>query len=257
MKDNIGLTQPIKKAFIEHFGRGIDEINPVTHALKVWQTRARETRLIICADRMVDDVQKLLSKYHQSGNKQSDKGIHSPLPVMLMAFARDVSTIDSAKGNMLANEQMVQLSQNGEYYKMRTDFISLRVQIAFMAHEAESAKALTSQMRLYFGRFNNNRFPIQWHFGGNDFTLSGSFDELPTSDDLADLPERSNITCLIWNANINAQIPYLSAPQPHEYLENGVLKGYPLLESVQADIHDKGKHLTHFTVNKDSVFATK
>ena len=248
-QDNIGRVLPIKKAFIEHFGRGVDEIIPVTKALQIWQARARETRVIICADRMVDDVKKLLDKYHQVGNKQSDKGIHSPLPVMLIAFGRDMDTIDPTKGNMLANEQVVQLVKNGEYYKMRTDFVSLRVQVAFMAHESETAKAMTSQMRLYFGRFNHNRFPIQWHFGGNDFLLSGSLDDLPVSDDLADLPDRTNITCLTWNLSINAQIPYLNAPKPYQYNENGLLKGYPLLNRVDVDLNEKGRDLTNGVID--------
>ena len=59
---NVGRILPIKQAFAAHLLNGIDEIIPVTDEMKKWLVRPRETRALLCADRMIDDVEKLLKK---------------------------------------------------------------------------------------------------------------------------------------------------------------------------------------------------
>lgn len=237
-KDNIGRDFAIKEAFARHFLKGIDEVMPVTREMESWLGRERQYRAAVCADRMIDDVEKLLAKYHQSANG-AENGINSPLPMILIAFAKDNQPIAPDKGFALANPRMVQLAENGEHYKMRVDHIEKRVQIAFLAHTSETAKAMTSQMRLYFQRYGKYRFPVSWHFGGYDFTLTASLQEIPVTDDLADLPERTNLTVLTWNLILQCQIPYLSAPLPAEYTDDGKRKGYGTLTRVEFEFHGK------------------
>lgn len=239
LKDNIGRILPIKQAFAAHLLRGIDEIVPVTDEMKKWLTRPRETRALLCADRMIDDVEKLLKKYHDTP-KGSENGIHAPLPVMLVAFGKDAPPISADRNRLLPNPKMVQLAENGEFYQMRTDFIEQRVQIAFFAHTSETAKAMTSQMRLYLARFNQFQFPVAWRFGGYDFELFANLTEMPASDELADLADRTNLTVLTWTLTLECQIPYLNAPQPHELTDDGKhLKGYPPLARVHFNVSDK------------------
>ncbi len=235
----IGRTLPIKQAFAGHFLRGIDEIVPVTDEMVKWLSRPRESLALVCADRMIDDVEKLLKKYHDT-SKGSSNGIHAPFPVILVAFGKDAPPIAADRNRLLPNPQLVQLAEHGEYYKMRCDFIEQRVQIAFFAHTSETAKAMTSQMRLYFARFRNFHFPIKWQFGGYDFELIGNITEMPASDELADLSDRTNLTILTWTLVIECQVPYLTAPTPHELTDDGnYLKGYKALNRVDFDVNGR------------------
>lgn len=235
---NIGRTLPMKQAFCAHFLRGIDEVVAVTDEMRNWLSRPRHERAVLCADRMIDDVEKLLKKYHDTP-KGSESGIHAPLPVILIAFAKDHQAIEPDRNRATPNPEMVQLAENGEFYKMRTDFVSQRVQVAFFAHTSETAKAMTSQMRLYFQRFDQVHFPVAWRFGGYDFELTATMTDMPPSDDLADLADRTNLTVLTWTFQIEYQIPYLSAPVPHETTPNGKLKGFEPLNRVHFDVNGK------------------
>lgn len=228
--DNIGRDFAFKEAFIRHLLKATDEIIPVTKELQVYMQRDRTHRVAVCADRMIDDAQKLLDKYNQT-LKGANHGIHSPLPVILVAFSKDNQPIAADRGEALSYPRLMQLGDEfSQYYKMRMDHVEKRVQIAFFAHTSETAKSLTSQIRLYFQRFNYYRYPIAWHFGGYDFELTGSFQEFPVPDEVADLAERTNLTILVWNLTAQFQIPYLTAPEPHEYIQDNegreVLKGY-------------------------------
>lgn len=236
---NIGRILPIKQAFAAHLLRGIDEIIPVTDEMRNWLARPREQRAFLCADRMIDDVEKLLKKYHDTP-KGSLNGIHAPLPVMLVAFGKDAPPIAADRNSLLPNPQLVQLAENGEYYKMRCDFVEQRVQIAFFAHTSETAKAMTSQMRLYLARFARFQFPVMWQFGGYNFELSANLTDVPAGDELADLSDRTNLTVLTWTITLECQIPYLTAPQPHQLTDDGThLKGYPPLQRVYFDVNGK------------------
>lgn len=226
--DNIGRDIPLKEAFLRHWLNGVAEIAPVTRELEAFKQRAPHLQTLVCAERMVDDVAKMLDKYHQSA-KDADSGIHSPFPVMLVAFANH-QPIASDKGVAVANPCTVRLG--GQWYKMRTDFVERRVQIAFFAHTGETARAMTSQMRLYWLRFNQQRFAVQWRFGGHEFDLTASAQDIPVTDDLADLPDRSNLTVLLWNMTLQYQMPYVSAPEPARYDATGKRAGYPEIQRV-------------------------
>lgn len=235
-KHNIGRDFAIKEAFAKHLLKAVDEIIPVTRELRALMQRERAYRVAICADRMVDDASKLLEKYNQEV-KNGQYGIHSPLPIILIAFAKENQPISVDRGLALPNPKPAQLGdKNSQWYLMRADHIEKRVQIAFFAHTSESAKALTSQIRLYLQKYGNYRFPVTWHFGGYDFDLTASFQEIPITDDVADLPERTNLTVLLWNLTVQCQIPYLKAPEPHQYITdehgNQVIKGYGINQSL-------------------------
>lgn len=232
MNSNIGRSFAIKEAFVAHLMRGVDEIIPTDQAIQTWLNRERHTRVAICADRMIDDVQKLLAQYRQGGKN----GIHAPIPMILVAFGKDFQAVEATKSLSTPNHDYVQFEPHGQVYKMRTDHILMRCQLAFFAHTSETAKSITSQLRLYFSRFQKYRFPVHWHFGGYDFDLTASLQEPPFSDEIADLPERGNLTVLTWTINIQAQMPYLNAPMPHTLTIDGKIKGYLGVQTV---------HLSH------------
>lgn len=92
-----------------------------------------------------------------------------------------------------------------------------------------------------------------WQFGGYDFQLTAALPEVPASDDLADLADRSNLTVLTWSLNLECQIPYLSAPMPHELTDDGKhLKGYQTIKRVDLYLHHNNHKnvFTHGVVDK-------
>lgn len=245
-KDNIGRDFVVKEAFAKHLLNAVDTVIPVTRELEAFMQRERSYRVAVCADRMVDDAAKLLEKYNQEV-KNGQYGIHSPLPVILVAFAKDNQPISVDRGMALPNPKMTQLGdKDSQWYSIRTDHIEKRVQLAFFAHTSESAKAITSQVRLFFQRYGNYRFPVKWHFGGYDFDLTASFQDIPVTDDVADFPERTNLTVLLWNLTLQFQMPYLEAPKPHVYITdsmgNRVLRGYSPNESSNISMRVMPRH---------------
>lgn len=233
-QDNIGRDLPIQQAFATWLMKGIDELIPVTDELRIYLKRERRLRAGVCQGRMIDDVEKLLNKYHQSENGLT-MGINSPFPVILIAFARENNQLSSWTA-WTANWEYARI--NEQYFPFRTDHIEKRVQVAFFAHTPETAKALTSQMRLYCQQFRNNRFPVLWRFGGHEFELTASFNDLPM-DVLADIPDRTNLTVFTWDFTIQAQIPYLKTPENPEYDENGRLKGFKTVKRVDVELYCK------------------
>ncbi len=238
--DSIGRMEPVKAAFLQYLLKGVDELIPVTPALVAYSKRQRETKVGVCPARMVDQVEELLKQYQRSPNDDSAtrKGINAPLPVLLVAFAKDANPIAPDRGISIPNEQWVRLENDpfAELYRMRLDHVENRVQIAFIAHEDESTKALTSQMRLYLQKFSNHRWPIEWHFGGNDFSTTCSLESYEPMDEVADLPDRTNLTILLWNITLNFQIPYLRAPDNDKYNKDGKRVGYTPVREVNVTV---------------------
>lgn len=251
-KDNIGRDIVAKEYFIRHFMKAVDTIIPVTRELESFMARDRAYRVGVCADRMIDDASKLLEKYHQT-LKNGKHGIHSPFPMILVAFSKDNQPISPDRGMAIPYQRYTQLGDgNSQVYKMMSDFVEKRVQLAFFAHTSETAKAMTSQIRLYLQRYGNYRFPINWHFGGYEFELTGSFQDIPVADEIADIPERTNITVLVWNITMQFQIPYLQAPEPKRIItdKNGleVVEGYPFTKGIIIDYFDD---LRNFQVRRE------
>lgn len=235
MINTTGRTLPIKEAFARHFLRGIDEAYAATEEMRDWLNRDRATRALLCADRMIDDAEKLLNSY-QEKNKGQEKGLHTPLPVILIAFGRDTQPASPDRLRPLPNPEYVQLAEQGETYQWRVDFVEQRVQIAFFAHTAETARAMTSQMRLFFQRYGNNRFPVRWQFGGYEFDLTASIQDLPASDDIADLDGRTNLTVLTWTFTLDYQIPHITAPTPHELTNSGKIRGFKVVTQTGVEV---------------------
>lgn len=259
-QDNIGRDLPLKTAFANHWVKAMGEILPVTRELENLIARKPEHRAYIVADRMIDDVEKLLAKYHQS-EKDGEYGIHAPLPVMLIAFAKDNNPISKDRGRASARWEYVQLDCSGDksapFYKWRLDYVEKRVQIAFFAKTSESAKSITSQMRLFLQRFQNYRFPVTWHFGGYDFNLTATIQEIPVVDMVADLPNRQNLTVLTWDLIVEFQIPYIQAPRPLMIIQDGKHKGkyqgFPdILQEVSGNIKIRANTLLKDTFHQQN-----
>lgn len=236
---NTGRFLTVKTAFNRHLLNAVASIQPSTREIEPFVRRSADGKVKIADGRMIDAAQDLLDSYRKKDNS-GEQGINAPLPVIIVAFAHDANPIAPDRGYSVANNQLVTFEANDRqyHYRMRLAHLENRVQVAFFAETIETAKAMTTQVRLWFQQFGKRRFPIEWKFGGHTFELTGTFEDIEPADEIADLGERTDVVAAIWNLNVNFQMPYLSAPEPYQFDENGYLIGYPLVKDVFMDIQD-------------------
>lgn len=212
MPNNLGRYDVIKAAFAAHILKGLNQISPVTPALKAYQQRENHSKLAVCEDRMVDKAEELLAQYQKAGARHLD----APLPVVLLAFAKETSPIAPDRGMSIANSVIVALSPNEgpPYYKARFDHVEARAQLAYVTHESETARAMVSQMRLYLNAFESHRWLLDWQYNDESFSTTCSLESYEPMDEPIDVDGRNNLTILVWNLTLNCQMPYLDEPVP-------------------------------------------
>ena len=212
MHTNLGRYEVIKSAFAAHILKGLNGIFAVTPALVSYQVREPARKLAVCDDRMVDKAEELLAQYQKAGANN----LNAPLPMVLLAFAKDMSPIAPDRGQSIANPVTIALTDEAAppYYKARFDHSEARAQLAFIAHESETARAMVSQMRLYLDTFEAHRWPLQWMYKNQPFTTTCSLESYEPMDEPVDVEGRNNITILVWNLTLNFQMPYLDDNVP-------------------------------------------
>lgn len=206
MHTNLGRYDVVKAAFAAHIIKGLDGLMPVTPAMEAYGQRERMTKLAVCQDRMVDKAEELLAQYQKAGSPN----LNAPLPVVLLAFAKETDPIAPDRGLSIANPVTVALTEEAAppYYKARFDHVEARAQLAYVAHESETARAMVSQMRLYLNSFRAHRWPLNWLYKGQPFTTTCTLESYEPMGEPVDM-ERTNITMLLWNVTLNVQMPYL------------------------------------------------
>lgn len=213
---NLGRYEVIKAAFAAHILSGLHGLQPVTPALSGYVQREPMGKLAVCQDRMVDKAEELLAQYQRAGGQ----AMGAPLPMVLLAFAKDLNSISPDRGQSVSDPVLLAVSDQStarpypRHYRARFDHVEARVQLAFIAHESETARAMTSQMRLYINQFTTHRWPLQWRHAGEAFTTTGSLESYEPMDEAVDVAGRTNLTVLVWNLTLNAQLPYLEGDVP-------------------------------------------
>ncbi|TDR30690.1 hypothetical protein [Hydromonas duriensis] len=212
MHSNLGRYDVIKSAFAAYILKGLNRLLPVTPALQAYQQRQDMAKLAVCEDRMVDKAEELLAQYQKTGTRH----LEAPLPVVLLAFAKEMSPIAPDRGQSIANPVIVSLTEapTVTYYKARFDHVEARAQLAYVTHESETARAMVSQMRLYLNAFESHRWPIVWTHNGQTFTTTCSLESYEPMDEPVDVEGRNNLSILVWNLTLNCQMPYLDDHVP-------------------------------------------
>lgn len=211
MHTNLGRFDVVKTAFAAHILKGLDSLMPVTPAMEAYGQRERMTKLAVCQDRMVDKAEELLAQYQKAGASN----LNAPLPVVLLAFAKETDPIAPDRGQPVPNPVTIALNDSPDptYYKARFDHVEARAQLAYVAHESETARAMVSQMRLYLNSFRAHRWPLHWQYKGQPFTTTCTLESYEPMGEPVDM-ERTNITMLLWNVTLNFQMPYLDDKVP-------------------------------------------
>ena len=132
---------------------------------------------------------------------------------MFIAFAKETAPIPADRGRSVADVQNLELTEKSGYYNVRMQHKEWRCQLVFIAHEHETATAMTDQMRLYIQRFNNHRWPIDWHHDGHDFQTLGTFEDgFEPADMVIDVDGgRKNLIIYAWDLTLNYVLPFIGA----------------------------------------------
>lgn len=224
VKNNTGRSIQVKEAFARYLLSGIDEFLPLTPALERYIQRDRKFKLMVCPSRMIDDVQDMLNTYRRS-NDETGRAIDSPLPVIFLAFAKETAPIPTDRGRSVADPQTLKLSKDSEFYRVRMQHKEWRCQLAFIAHEHETAQAMTDQLRLFIQRFENHRWKIDWHHDGIDFQTTCTLEEgFEPADMVVDVDGgRKNSIIYTWDLNLNFILPFVDEV-PVRVLQNETTK---------------------------------
>lgn len=249
VEDNTGRFLTVRNAFVRHFREAVRSIRPVTPNLQEFVQKPLKFRLMIAEDRMIDKVEEMLELYQKSPNG-GEFGLNAPLPVILMAFAKDATTSDVSYGRASPNITSIQnvvFEYDGvKYvYNMQTTNLENRVQVAFIGHDSETVRAMTAQVRLWLQRFRARSFPITWKFGGFDFDLTGMIDDTNFSDTVVDIDSRTNLSILAWDFSIRYQLPFLSAPEGAALDDKCKLQGFNHIKDIVVKIKDNNQHLVN------------
>ena len=240
---NIGRFLAVKQAFNRHLMNAVREIMPATKNLEEFVLRPEKYRLMQADDRMVDKVEDLLSAYQKAENG-GHAGLNAPLPVVVVAYAKDSTVSEVTLGRGVYEPHQVAFEADGKkyFYKMKTTHMENRVQVCFIGHDSETVRAMTSQMRLYFQGYLKRIFPICWQWNGFDFQLSGNISDVDFIDSVVDVDERTNLSIVVWDFSIRFQMPYIIAPKDAVLDDSGRLKGDEVIKDIVIGIDvAKGK----------------
>lgn len=208
--NNVGRAYQVKLGFVNHLLGGIKEVQPITKQLQRFIERESTEQLKYVPSRMVDDVTKMLESFW-SGGKENGKAIDAALPVMFIAFGKNMRPAPETNGHPYVRTESMQLTGASGHYDVRLPMRQYDVQVVFVGHEHESVMALMDYVSMYFNRYENHRWPIDWHYDGHDFQTYAMFDDgfEPEAMSIDTSVERSNLCIFSWNFSISFMMPYI------------------------------------------------
>ncbi|MAK43185.1 MAG: hypothetical protein CMN80_03395 [Spongiibacter sp.] len=204
---------------------------PLTVPMSEWQERPQREAMGIAPGRMVDEAEKLLSKWLR---KEATPGAHSPstkLPAMIMAIAHDYMPTARDFTRQVSEPVFVRLSDDdNRVFKLRTLATDERVQVAVAAHDITTVKAIISQLEMFLE--NNRRFGAEYQFAGHRIVWPVTLEtpEIPASN----VPLGDNLALMTFDLSIKTTIPVYSAPGEGEPNDGSPLAppGYPVVTGV-------------------------
>lgn len=206
--------------------------------------------VMLAPARMIDMAEDLLAKYLRADIQKDFGSSTRPhnLPVILVAFARDVTPTGRDYGRQIANADYMSFpdDEKGRVFKVRTVASDVRVQCAIFASDEPTARSIAAQFLLFVDAVENRRFWVDYEYAGFRVRYPA---QLETTEALAPLTptEANNLTVLAVDLTLKCTIPLISGPkegEPHD--GKGIPgdeydpAGYPIVEQVTIAGHPTG-----------------
>lgn len=244
------MFQELKVGFGHYMGRFFDQLVPTTKPMAEYCRRPFKYAVILAPARMIDMAEDLLAKYLRA-DIQKDFGSNTRphnLPVILAAFARDVTPTGRDYGRQIANADYMSFpdDEKGRVFKVRTVASDVRVQCAIFASDEPTARSIAAQFLLFVDAVENRRFWVDYEYAGFRVRYPA---QLETTEALAPLTptEANNLTVLAVDLTLKCTIPLISGPregEPHD--GKGIPgdeydpAGYPIVEQMTIAGHSTG-----------------
>lgn len=236
------MFQELKVGFGHYMGRFFDQLVPTTKPMAEYCRRPFKYAVMLAPARMIDMAEDLLAKYLRA-DIQKDFGSNTRphnLPVILVAFARDVTPTGRDYGRQIANADYMSFpdDEKGRVFKVRTVASDVRVQCAIFASDEPTARSIAAQFLLFVDAVENRRFWVDYEYAGFRVRYPA---QLETTEALAPLTptEANNLTVLAVDLTLKCTIPLISGPregEPHD--GKGIPgdeydpAGYPIVEQM-------------------------
>lgn len=244
------MFQELKVGFGHYMGRFFDQLAPTTKPMAEYCRRPFKYAVMLAPARMIDMAEDLLAKYLRA-DIQKDFGSNTRphnLPVIIVAFARDVTPTGRDYGRQIANADYMSFpdDEKGRVFKVRTVASDVRVQCAIFASDEPTARSIAAQFLLFVDAVENRRFWVDYEYAGFRVRYPA---QLETTEALAPLTptEANNLTVLAVDLTLKCTIPLISGPregEPHD--GKGIPgdeydpAGYPIVEQMTIAGHPTG-----------------
>lgn len=211
------MYQPVKAAFGESLGRFFASgVVPTTKYLDEYAKRPLSRAILWAPARMVDLAEEMLASW-QRDDSRGDPTSPYTMPIILAAMAKDATQSTPDAGKSLATPEYVVIDGDPKdrLFLLRTFTADIRAQLAIAAHDEGTARALASQVLLWFEAMPNRSFPATYRFAGFDLCW-------PVTVVLPDMPaslvptDHKNLTLLTLDLTVRANVPLYQAPKPGE-----------------------------------------
>lgn len=210
------MFEPVKIAFAEWMGHFYQSLVPATRGMSEFCSRGLEKSIAWAPGRMVDAAEDMLESW-QRNDTDGTPGVRPKLPVILVAMSRDMTpTGREFTRNMSEAEYFIfPCDPKERAFRVRSFAADVRVQIAIVAHDEPTARAIAAQFLLFADTFPNRKMPSTWRFAGMDH-------HWPVVLETAAIPAMSvptdakNITLLALDVILKATVPLFEAPKVGE-----------------------------------------
>lgn len=244
------MFQELKVGFGHYMSRFFDQLVPTTKPMAEYCRRPFKYAVMLAPARMIDMAEDLLAKYLRADIQKDFGSSTRPhnLPVILVAFARDVTPTARDYGRQIANAEWVTLpgDEKERVFKIRTVASDVRVQCAVFASDEPTARSIAAQFLLYVDATQNRRFWVDYEYAGIPLKFPA---QLETTEVIAPLTptEANNLTVLAIDLTLKCTIPLINGAKTEEEADDkGIVgdefdpAGYRIVEAV--DIHDRDTH---------------
>ncbi len=226
-----------------------------TPAMREYRRRPFERAAVMAPGRMIDKAGEMLQIWRANDTSGEDRA-RSELPVMVVAFGRDVIPLSPDAGRPVAVAAPVAIPGDplGRMFRLRTVTVEVRAQVVIAAADVLTANSIAMQLHLYASAHRTCRAR---------YMLAGMVKEWPVPFETPDImsvavpTDVNNLTVLAADFTMRPTIPLLSHPDADDDDADGLGSGdmldphgYLMLQQVDGTARsDQGHLLSQWSVS--------
>ncbi len=217
------MLRPTRVGFGAWLGRFHRQLVADTPALREYRARPFEHAAVMAPGRMIDKAEEMLQTWRGNDNSGAPRPV-SALPIMLVAFGREVMPLSADAGRPIAHATHIAIpgDPKGRMFKLRTIALEVRTQVVIAAADDLTAGSIAAQLHLWASAYRS--FKAR-------FLLAGIVTEWPVTMQTPDIMSVSvpigvnNLTVLAADFALRPTVPLLSHPEGDEADADGLGAG--------------------------------